>query len=98
MFTCTSANVTYCIRCFRCGILSVSETKQILGNSFVEHLHSVCDKRQHLSVPNHFNSPSHTLVDMSILGLLQCHNDVTQKLKEQHLIFCLGSVQPNDLN
>eukprot|EP00061_Rhincodon_typus_P013874 g40512.t1 len=48
---------------------------------FVEHLCSVRDKRQHLPVVNHFNSPSHSLGDMSILGLLQCHSDATQKLE-----------------
>eukprot|EP00061_Rhincodon_typus_P018899 g48272.t1 len=29
-------------------------------------------------VANHFNSTSHSLGDMSILGLLQCHSDTTQ--------------------
>eukprot|EP00061_Rhincodon_typus_P012490 g38255.t1 len=49
-------------------------------------------------VMNHFNSSSYSLDDMSILGLFQCHNNATQKLEEQHLIFCLGSLQPNGLN
>eukprot|EP00061_Rhincodon_typus_P001198 g14019.t1 len=65
---------------------------------FVEHLHSVRDKRPHLPVTNHFNSLSHSLDEMSILGLLQCHNDTTQKLEDQHLIFHLRSLQPNGLN
>eukprot|EP00061_Rhincodon_typus_P004405 g22492.t1 len=98
MFTCTSANVVYCIRCSHCGLLYIGETKRRLGNHFVEHLRSVCDKRQHLPVVNHFNSPSNSLDDMSILALLQCHNDATQKLDEQHLIFRLGTLQPNGLN
>eukprot|EP00061_Rhincodon_typus_P001085 g13675.t1 len=98
MFTCTSANVIYCIRCFRCGLLYIGETKQRLGDHFVEHLHSVRDKHQHLSVANYFNSPFHSLGDMSILGLLQCHNDVTRKLEEQQLIFRLGILQPDGLN
>eukprot|EP00061_Rhincodon_typus_P004687 g23189.t1 len=50
------------------------------------------------AVANHFNSTSNSLGDLSILGLLQCHNDTTWKLEEQHLIFCLGSLQPNGLN
>eukprot|EP00061_Rhincodon_typus_P006887 g27978.t1 len=50
------------------------------------------------AIVHHFNSPSHSLDDMSILGLLQCHNDSTRKLEEQHLIFLLGSQQPNGLN
>eukprot|EP00061_Rhincodon_typus_P014040 g40818.t1 len=70
----------------------------MLGDRFVEHLRSVHDKRQHLPVANHFNSPSHSLDNMFILGPLQCHNDAAQKLEEQHLIFRLGSLQPNGLN
>eukprot|EP00061_Rhincodon_typus_P001498 g14965.t1 len=95
MFTCTSANVLYCIRCSRRGLLYIGETKRRLGDRFVEHLHSVRDKQQHLPVANHFNSPSpsRSLDDMSILGLLQCHNDATRRLEEQHLIFRLGAQQ-----
>eukprot|EP00061_Rhincodon_typus_P015782 g43664.t1 len=98
-FTCTSINVVYCIRCSRCGLLCIGEAKWRLRDRSVEHLHSVCDKRQHLLVANHFNSPSHShsLDDMSILGLLQCHNDTTRKLKEQHLIFRPGNLKPNGL-
>eukprot|EP00061_Rhincodon_typus_P000231 g10974.t1 len=98
MFTCTSANVVCCIRCSQRGLLYIGETKRRLGDHFVEHLHSVHDKRQHLPVTNHFNSTSHSLDDRSILGLLQCHNNITCKLEEQHLIFRLGSLQPNGLN
>eukprot|EP00061_Rhincodon_typus_P005073 g24110.t1 len=97
-FTCTSVNVAYCIRCSRSGLLYIGETKRRLGDDFVEHLHSVHDKRQHHRVTNYFNSPSHSLDDMSILGLLQGHNDTTRNLEEQHLIFCLESLQPNGLN
>eukprot|EP00061_Rhincodon_typus_P002425 g17528.t1 len=97
-FTCTSVNVVYCIRCSQCGLLYISETKRRLGSRFVEHLCSVRDKRQHLPVANYFNPHSHSLDDMSILGFLQCHNDATRKLEEQHLIFRFGSLQPNGLN
>eukprot|EP00061_Rhincodon_typus_P014649 g41807.t1 len=96
MFTCTSANVVY--RCCRCGLLYIGETKWRLRNCFVAHLRSVHDKQQHLPVANHFNSRSHSLDDTSILGLLQCHNDATRKLEEQHLIFHLRNLQPNSLN
>eukprot|EP00061_Rhincodon_typus_P005138 g24288.t1 len=82
-FTCASINLVYCIHGTRCGFLYVGETKCRFGDRFVEHLRSVHDKRHHLSVTSHFNSPSHSLDDMSILGLLQCHNDATRKLEEQ---------------
>eukprot|EP00061_Rhincodon_typus_P000153 g10702.t1 len=71
------------------------ETKRRLGDRFAEHLRSVRDKRLHLPVTNHFNSPSSSLDD---LGLLHCHNDATRKLQEQHLIFRLGTLQPNGIN
>eukprot|EP00061_Rhincodon_typus_P002717 g18288.t1 len=78
--------------------LYISETKRRLRDHFVEHLHLVHDKRQYFPVENHFNSPSHSLDAISILGLLQCYNDATQKLEEQYLIFDLGSLPPNGLN
>eukprot|EP00061_Rhincodon_typus_P007102 g28440.t1 len=56
MLTCTSANVIYCIRCSRCGPLYIGETKQRLGDHFVEHPRSVRNKQLHLPVANHFNS------------------------------------------
>eukprot|EP00061_Rhincodon_typus_P002945 g18874.t1 len=43
-------------------------------------------------------STPHFLDDMPNLGILQCHNDTTRKLEEQHLIFHLGTLQPNGLN
>eukprot|EP00061_Rhincodon_typus_P002347 g17282.t1 len=64
----------------------VANRVQVLYKA-VSEPQSLCDKRQHLPVANHFNSPSHSLDNMSILGLLQCHNDATQKVEEQHLIF-----------
>eukprot|EP00061_Rhincodon_typus_P003635 g20570.t1 len=36
-------------------------------------------------IMNHFKFSSYSLDDMPILGLLQCHNDATWKLEEQHL-------------
>eukprot|EP00061_Rhincodon_typus_P005228 g24490.t1 len=35
---------------------------------------------------------------MSIRGLLPSHNDITRKLEEQHLIFCIRSLQHDSLN
>eukprot|EP00061_Rhincodon_typus_P001236 g14131.t1 len=97
-YTCTSINVVYCIACSRYGFLYIGETKRRLGDCVEEHLRSVHDHQQDLLVTNHFNSPSHSLGDMSILGLLQCHNDANHKLEEQHLTFRLRSLQPNGLN
>eukprot|EP00061_Rhincodon_typus_P015140 g42657.t1 len=58
-------------------LLYIDETKRRLGDRSAEHLCSVRYNQQHLPVANRFNS--HSLGDMSILGLLQCHNDATCK-------------------
>eukprot|EP00061_Rhincodon_typus_P000422 g11653.t1 len=72
--------------------------KQRLGDHFVEHLHSVRNQPLHLPVANHFNSPSRYSDNLSILSLLQCHNDATRRLQEQHLVFRLGTLQSNGIN
>eukprot|EP00061_Rhincodon_typus_P002269 g17039.t1 len=97
MFTCTSANMVYCIRCSRCGLLYIGETKRRLRDHSVGYRCSVRDKRKHLPAANHFNSASHSL-DGVHPGPPPDHNDATRKLEEQHLIFCLGSLQLNGLN
>ena len=40
-FTCTSANVIYCITCTYCSKLYIGETGRRLGNRFREHLRDV---------------------------------------------------------
>eukprot|EP00061_Rhincodon_typus_P000714 g12535.t1 len=86
------------MRCPRCSLLYIGETKRRLGDHFVENLRSVRNKQLHLPVVNYFISPSHSLDDTSILGLLLCHKDATRRLQEQHLIFSLGNLQPKGIN
>eukprot|EP00061_Rhincodon_typus_P017918 g46852.t1 len=52
--------------------LDQMETKRRLGDQIAEHLRSACTNRPKLLVAIHFNSPFHSLSDMSILGLLNC--------------------------
>ena len=60
-FTCTSANVIYCITCTLCKKLYIGETGRRLGNRFREHLQSLTVVNLHLStlliIPNFTNSP-----------------------------------------
>ncbi|XP_059827357.1 divergent protein kinase domain 1C isoform X2 [Hypanus sabinus] len=97
-FTCESAGVVYCILCSRCGLLYIGETRCRLGDRFVKHLRSVCHNRQDLPVATHFNSASHSHLDMSIHGLLYCHDEAKLRMEEQHLIYRLGSLQPGGMN
>ena len=48
-FTCTSANVIYCITCTLCKKLYIGETGRQLGDQFREHLRDV-EKDQHMVV------------------------------------------------
>ncbi|XP_059814227.1 ATP synthase F(0) complex subunit C3, mitochondrial-like isoform X1 [Hypanus sabinus] len=54
--------------------------------------------RQDLPVPTGFNSASHSHSDMSVHGLLYCHDEAKLRLEEQHLIYRLGSLQPLGVN
>ena len=56
-FTCTCANVIYCITCTYCNKLYVDETGRLLGDRFREHLRDVerNDKDISESVARHLN-------------------------------------------
>eukprot|EP00061_Rhincodon_typus_P000734 g12601.t1 len=69
----------------RAQVLDKADSEPPLGLTNVEEATSgAADAVDHIggcAVANHFNAPSHSLGDMSILGLLQCHNDATRKLE-----------------
>ena len=50
-FTCTSANVIYCITCSFCKKLYIGETERRLGDRFREHLRNVEKDDQNASKP-----------------------------------------------
>ena len=69
-FTCTSANVIYCITCTLCNKLYIGETGRRLGDRFREHLPDVKnDKDASKPVARHFNLPNHSKKHMDICGL-----------------------------
>ena len=61
-FTCTSANVIYCITCTLCNKLYICDTGRRLGERFREHLRDVekYDKDASKPVARHFNLPNHS--------------------------------------
>ena len=69
-FTCTSANVIYCITCTLCKKLYIGETGRRLGDRF-RFLRDVeiDDKDASKPVAQHFNLPNHSKEHMSICGL-----------------------------
>ena len=89
-FTCTSANVIYCITCTLCNKLFIGETGRRLGDRFREHLRDVekNDKDASKPVARHFNLPNHSKKHMAICGLF-LHQGTTESRKnlEQKFIF-----------
>ena len=70
-FTCTSANVIYCITCTLCKKIYIGETGRRLGDRFREHLRDVerNDKDASKPVDRHFNLPNHSSYHKTICGL-----------------------------
>ena len=70
-FTCTSANVIYCITCTLCPKLYIGETGRRLGDRFREHLRDVeiDDKNASKLVARHFNLPNPSMQHMAVCGL-----------------------------
>ena len=78
-FTCTSANVIYCITCTFCNKLYIGETGRRLGDRFREYVRDVerNDKDASKPVAGHLNLPNHSKQHMAVCGLslhLGCEN------------------------
>ena len=100
-FTCTSANVIYCITCTLCKKLYIGETSTLLGDRFREHLRDVekDDKNASKPVARHFNLPNHSMQHMTVCGLsLHQGNTESRKTLEQKFIFQIGTLNPDGIN
>ena len=100
-FTCTSANVIYCITCTLCKKLYTDESGRRLGDQFREHLRDVEKDEKDASTPvtRHFNLPNHTKQNMAICGL-SLHHGITESRKnlEQKFTFQIGTLDPHGMN
>ena len=100
-FTCTSANVIYCITCTYCNKLYIGETGRQLGAWFQEHLGNVerNDKDASKPVVRHYNLPNHSKRHMAVCGLsLHIGSSKSCKTLEQKFIFQIGTLNPHDIN
>ena len=102
-FTCTSANVVYCITCTLCKklfIRYIGETGRRLGDRFREHLRDVekDDKNASKPVARHFNLPNHSMQHMAVCGLyLHQGSTESRKTLEQKFIFQIGTLNPHGI-
>ena len=100
-FTCTSANVIYCITCTYCNTLYIGETVRRLGDRFREHLRDVerNDKDASKPVAEHLNLPNHSKQHMAVCGLsLHLGSLESRKILEQKFIFQIGTLNPNGVH
>ena len=101
LFTCSSANVIYCITCTYCNKLYIGETGRRLGDRFREHLRDLerNDKDASKPVPRHFNLPYHSKQHMAVCGLsLHLGSSESRKTLEQKFIFQIGTLNPHGIN
>ena len=100
-FTCTSANVIYCITCTYCNKLYIGETGRRLGDRFREHLRDMerNDKDASKPVAGHLNLPNHSKQHMAVCGLsLHQGSSESHKTLEQKFIFQIGTLNPHGIN
>ena len=100
-FTCTSANVIYCITYTLCKKLYIGETGRSLGDRFREHLRDVerDDKNASKPVSRHFNPRNRSKQHMAVFRLF-LHQGSTEcrKAVEQKVSFQFGSLNPHGIN
>ena len=98
-FTCTSANVMYCITCTLCKRLYSGETGRRLGDQFRGNLSDEEKDNKDASIPvaRHLNLPNHSRQHMAVCGLQQGSTESCKTL-EQKFIFQIGPNYPHGIN
>ena len=100
-FTCTSADVIYCIICTYCKKLYIGETGRRLDERFREHLCDVerNDKDASKPVARYSNLPNYYKQRMEVCGIsLHLSSSESRKTLEQKLILQIGTLNPKGIN
>ena len=100
-FTCTSANVIYCITCTLCKKFYLGETGRRLGDRFREQLRDVQkdDKNASKLVARHLDLPNHSKQHMAVCGLsLYQGSTESREPLEQKFIFQIDTLNPHGIN
>ena len=100
--TCTSENVVYVIECKKCGRQYIGETTQSLRQRFTQHRNNIICGKNKTPLVRHFNSPGHSISDVSIKVLEKFDNDDAVKNNLLHFellwIKALNTAFPFGLN
>ena len=98
LYTCTSYNVVYLIKCRTSNKVYIGETGRCLGDRFRDHLRSTRQSNTDLPVGRHFASPGHASTDrLSVIhsGFRDTQN---RRLIEARMIFKHKTLHPGGLN
>lgn len=99
--TCCVSNVIYAIKCKKCGMTYVGETKRELKQRIAEHRRNIQKNKTDSYLVKHFNANGHSLDDLEILileNLDQTCGKQERLKKENFWIRSLVSAFPFGLN
>ena len=84
--TCLSQNLIYCIKCTKCNILYVGQTKRQLNKRMYEHFRDIRKGDQNKALGRHFSLPNHNNVNDTEIFILEFSNrapsDQNKKFRE----------------
>ena len=85
---CNISNCVYLIQCKKCNMKYVGETKRILKFRLADHRGYVNNLDETQATGKHFNSPGHSLSDLSIVILekVRSSDDLYRKEREKYFI------------
>ena len=98
--SCKMKNAIYAIKCLKCKIHYVGETKQMVKSRFLQHRRDVISNKKGTFMVKHFNQPHHSWEDMEI-KILDCtdgDDKVKLRTKEYNWIKILTSAFPWGMN
>lgn len=99
--SCDSSNLIYLINCNKCKKQYIGETGRTLRERVTDH-RSAIKLKKNTPIGLHFNSPLHSILDLSIIGIELINKDkesqVNRKQREKFWQRNLGTVYPRGLN
>lgn len=97
-FNCMSQNVIYLIECVKCFKQYVGQTCTTVSTRMNAHRYDIKHKLDKM-VPNHFNSPNHSYLDLRVTVIEQASANVLERqLRESIWIKKLQTLDPIGLN
>lgn len=96
---CNTYSAIYVIQCKQCHKQYVGQTSNSIRERFTGHRADIKSANEYKPVSRHFTSPSHSINDVTITGLMVTENNVNIRLRtEEAWIAILNTTEPSGLN